>query len=363
MGAMNASESHARPALFHPGSFWFWTIASAGVAGITALAMLASGGGAPSADEGPNVVITIQGPNASPEAPPEAAHSASKPVEPPQATDITNALVAANGTIVIEPALLAPSADGAVPVIAPDGRKAMHVYAARFDAADTRPRVAIVLSGLGLSDQTTQLAIDKMPPGSTLSFSPYGQNLQNWVAAARAKGHEVLLELPMEPFNFPDDDPGTHTLLAGSADNQTKLNWLLARFSGYAGVVNAQGGKLLASPNELRPILGQVSQRGLFLVETGLSQRSSAPIVAKETKAPYARANVQIDAIPGPDEMDAALDQLTTAAIERRAAIGSAAAAPGVIERVAAWSATLEARGVAFAPVTAALPLANSAGP
>jgi uncharacterized protein len=315
-------------------------------------------------DDGPSVVINLQDPVAPPPAqPPPPGHSTPNGEVPPQAMDITNALVAANGTVVIEPALLAPSADGAVPVVAPDGRKAMHVYAARFDPADTRPRAAIILSGLGLSDQTTQLAIDRMPPGSTLSFSPYGENLQNWVAAARAKGHEVLLELPMEPFNFPDDDPGTHTLMTGAPDTSAKLNWLLARFSGYAGVVNAQGGKLLASDADLRPVMSQIAQRGLYLAEVGLSQRSLAASVAKETQTPYAAAAFQIDKIPGPDEMDAVLNNLATAALERRAVIGAAAAAPGVIDRIATWSATLEQRGVAFAPVSAVLPFAVKTGP
>ena len=359
---MAARDSRPTLSFIQPASFRFWAIASAAVAVLAALGVLLTpSGGSPGAqqDDGPNVVINLHEPSTAP----PAGHGQGAHTEPgqtpPQAVDITNALIATDGTVVIEPALLASSPDGPVPVVAPDGRKAMHVYAARFDSSDTRPRAAVIVTGLGISDQVTQMAIDRLPRGSTLAFSPYGQNLQNWIAAARAKGHEVLLELPMEPFNFPDDDPGTHTLMAGSQDNQTKLNWLLSRFSGYAGVVNMQGGKLLASPADLQPILSQIAQRGLYMSEIGLSQRSQAPVVAKQTLAPYARATVQIDKVPGPDEIDAALEALANEAVERRAAIGSAAAAPGVIERVATWAAKLEDRGVAFAPASAALPFAN----
>lgn len=357
---MSARDSQTPPAFGQPATFRFWAVASAAVGGLAILGLAIPRGGAPaqSPDDGPNVVINLQDKAANPAPlPPDHGHADPAP-EPPQAVDVTNALIATDGTVVIEPALLAPSKDGPLPVIASDGRKAMHVYAARFDPSDTRPRAAIVLTGLGMSDQVTQLAIDRMPRGSTLSFSPYGQNLQNWIAAARAKGHEVLLELPMEPFNFPDDDPGTHTLMTGSRDNNGKLSWLLTRFSGYAGVVNAQGGKLLASPPDLQPILSQIAQRGLYMTEIGLSQRSQAPIVAKQTQTPYARASVQIDKVPGPDEMDAALDNLTNVAIEGRAAIGSASATPGIVDRIANWAAKLDDRGVAFAPVSAALPYA-----
>lgn len=363
---MPARDSHDRPRFFRPESFRFWAIASATVAGAGALGLLLPSGGASSGEDydGPRVVLNLQDPPAAPAQPGhDAASTMPGPTEPPQAIDVTSALVATDGTVVIEPALLSASPDGPVPVVAPDGRKSMHVYAARFDPADPRPRVAIIVTGLGLSDQVTQLAIDRLPPGSTLSFSPYGQNLQNWIAAARARGHEILLELPMEPFNFPDDDPGPQTLMAGGADNQAKLTWLLSRFSGYAGVVNTQGGKLLASPSDLRPIFSQIAQRGLYVAEVGLSQRSLAPTVAKETQAPYARASIQIDKIPGPDEIDAALDALSGAALNRRAAIGTAAATPGAIERIAAWAGKQEDRGIAYAPVSAALPLASSATP
>jgi hypothetical protein len=360
---MSARDSQLEPPAFHPANFKFWAVASAVAAGLGAVGLMmpsAVTAAAPQ-DDGPTVIINLQDPP--PKPPHGSAPHADPHPEPPQAVDVTNALIATDGTVVIEPALLSASADGPVPVIAPDGRKAMHVYAARFDMADTRPRAAIIVTGLGLSDQVTQMAIDRLPPGTALAFSPYGQNLQNWIAAARAKGHEILLELPMEPFNYPDDDPGTHTLLNGSQGNATKLNWLLARFSGYAGVVNLQGGKFLASPPDLQPILSQIAQRGLFMAEVGGSQRSQAAMTAKQTQTPYVKAIVQIDKIPGGDEIDAALDQLSNAAVEGNAAVGAAMAAPGVIDRIAAWAGRLEDRGVTFAPVTATLPIAAKSAP
>lgn len=361
---MPAPDSHVPSRFLDPATFRFWAIASAGVAVVAAFGILLPGGsGGETPEDSGGVLINLQDPaTAHPDTPPAVAHS--EPVQnPPQSVDVTNALVAADGTVVIEPSLLAPGPDGPLPVIAPDGRKSMHVYAARFDPADTRPRVAVIVTGLGLSAQVTQQAIDKLPPGSSLAFSPYGQDLQNLIATARAKGHEVLLELPMEPFDFPNDDPGTHTLIAGAADNQAKLDWLLGRFSGYAGVVNSQGGKFLASPGDLRPILGQVAQRGLFFAETGFSQRSVAVGLAKETQAPYIKASVHIDKVPGAEDIDAALEQLTVAALERRGAVGATAASPGVIDKISTWAAKLDDRGVAFAPVSAVLPLTASATP
>ena len=42
----------------------------------------------------------------------------------------------------------------------------------------------------------------------TLAFSPYADDLPRSVAKARAAGHEILLQVPLEPYGYPDVDPG-----------------------------------------------------------------------------------------------------------------------------------------------------------
>lgn len=316
---------------------------------------------------GPAIVINLQDPKgqapARPDGEPRSEPHGDQTIPPPQAADVTNALIAADGTVVVEPALIEQTAGGPLPKIAADGRKPMDVYAARFDASDPRPRVSIIVTGLGISDMVTQQAIDQLPPGTTLSFSPYGQNLQNWTAAARAKGHEVVLEVAMEPFDYPENDPGPQALMTGAAgaDNSARLAWHLSRFSGYAGIVNIQGGKLMASAAELKPVLAQLAQRGLYMADIGMSQRSVALEVAKEFSSAFARAQVQIDKTPSGDGIDGALETIANLALERRVAIGVTLAAPGTIDRIAKWAQTLDSKGVAYAPLSAAIPMAGSA--
>ena len=57
------------------------------------------------------------------------------------------------------------------------------------------------------------------------------------VARARGEGHEVLLQVPMEPFDYPDNDPGPQTLLTSldAGQNIDRLHWLMSRFQGYVG--------------------------------------------------------------------------------------------------------------------------------
>ncbi len=116
--------------------------------------------------------------------------------------------------------LTAPGPGGTLlPIIGADGKNPYQAYARPF-TSNGKPKVALVIGGLGLNAKATRQAIEQLPPEVTLSFVPYADGLQGWIDLARANGHEVLLEAPMEPKDYPDNDPGPYTLMtaATSAD-------------------------------------------------------------------------------------------------------------------------------------------------
>ncbi|MEO6338409.1 MAG: divergent polysaccharide deacetylase family protein, partial [Caulobacteraceae bacterium] len=142
--------------------------------------------------------------------------------------------------------LTAPGPGGLLPIIGPDGKTPFQAYARPF-RDNGKPKVALVVGGLGLNAATTRAAVDRLPPEVTLSFVPYADGLQGWIDLARANGHEVLLETPMEPVDYPQNDPGPYTLMAGDPAPTTikRLEWLLSRASGYVGLTNYLGGRLV----------------------------------------------------------------------------------------------------------------------
>jgi len=131
--------------------------------------------------------------------------------------------------------------------------------------------------------EATRTALDSLPAGVTLGFAPYADDVGQWAAQARGKGHEVLLEIPMEPYDFPDSDPGPHTLRAGQEeeDNTQRLTWALTRFTGYAGVTNLLGQRFLSDSEALSPTLTYLSRRGLYFFDNGAASQSVAPMVRK----------------------------------------------------------------------------------
>ncbi len=263
-----------------------------------------------------------------------------------------------------DPRLFERSRFGLLPKTGPDGATPAQVYARPLGPApETKPagRIALVVGGLGISRNGTAEAVAKLPGPVSLGFAPYGPELERAVQNARSDGHEVFLQVPMEPFDYPDNDPGPHTLLTGpkAADNPDRLHWLLGRFSGYVGIVNFLGGRFTADEAALSPILREIAGRGLMVIDDGSSPRSLLATAAHRAQIPALKVDRVVDAVSRADAIDQELQRLEGLARERGIAVGAATALPLSLERIARWIATLEARGIVLVPVSAARGLRN----
>jgi polysaccharide deacetylase 2 family uncharacterized protein YibQ len=259
----------------------------------------------------------------------------------------------AGTALVADPALIENTPLGPLPRIADDGRKPMTAYAASTAAG--KFRIAIVVSGLGISAQATTAALASLPPGVTLGFAPYADDVQHWVSQARQFGHEAILEVPMEPFDFPDSDPGPNTLRTGVDENSNlqRLTWALTRITGYAGVTNLLGQRFLSDSDALSPAMTFLARRGLYFYDNGASQQSTAPQVALATATPFGQSNESLDSIQTALEIDRHLSALEDEARANGSAIGSGFLYPVTIDRIAAWSKGLQGRGFVLVPVSA----------
>jgi hypothetical protein len=258
----------------------------------------------------------------------------------------------------IDQRLLEKTRYGMIPVMA-EGLKPFTVYAADADRAKAAkmPTVSIVIGGLGVGAAKTTEAIMKLPPAVTLAFTPYGSDPGKLAERARAQRHEILLQIPMEPYDYPDNDPGPQTLLAtlGPEENLDRLYWHLGRLQGYAGIANFMGARFVATDAAMGPIIREASKRGLSYFDDGSAPRSVAAALAGGQAMPFAKGDLAIDAVPTSAEIDRALAKLETIAKERGFAVGTASALPISIERIGAWIKTLDAHGVMLVPLTTAM--------
>jgi uncharacterized protein len=251
--------------------------------------------------------------------------------------------------------LVESSPQGAIPIVGPDGARAADVYARPLKGAPAGPRVAIMVGGLGVSAIATGEALAKLPAAVTLGFIPYGQDLPRLVTRARGEGREIVLQVPMEPFDYPDNDAGPQTLLTSLSPEQNldRLHWAMSRFAGYIGIANYMGARFTAAEPALGPVMRDAGKRGLIYIDDGTSARSVTSQIAGGANMPFAKANIVLDAVPTPIEIDNALARLESIARERGVAIGVASALPASIERIAHWAKAAAGRGIVLVPVSA----------
>jgi uncharacterized protein len=276
--------------------------------------------------------------------------------EGPVADPVTRPIYAGKA-LLADPALIENTIRGPLPRIADDGRKPMAVYAAPAPAA-AKFKIAIVVGGLGRSATATKAALDSLPAGVTLGFAPYADDVGQWVAQARERGHEVLLQIPMEPLDFPESDPGPHTLRVGQEEdaNIQRLSWAMSRFTGYAGVTNLLGQRFLSSSEALSPVLTYINRRGLYFFDNGAASQSVVPVVAGQVGIPALQSGPALDNIQTASEIDRRLSELETQARANGSAVGAAFLYPVSIARIAAWARGLQSRGFVLVPVSAIVP-------
>lgn len=244
--------------------------------------------------------------------------------------------------------LYAPGPGGPLPIIATDGRTPFDGYKRPF-VSNGRPRVALIIGGLGLNARATRQAIETLPPEITLSFAPYAEGLQGWIDEARAHGHEVLLETPMEPLDYPDNDPGPYTLMADGSPPEVvkKLEWVLSRATGYYGLTNYLGSRFLASPAAYQAFAGAAAGRGLGFIDDGSGARLTGGGL------PRASAERVIDDQLSQGAIDQQLLALESGAMQRGQALGAGFAYPVTLDKVAKWAASVSNRGFQLAPASA----------
>ncbi|HEV7418009.1 MAG TPA: divergent polysaccharide deacetylase family protein, partial [Tianweitania sediminis] len=250
--------------------------------------------------------------------------------------------------------LIEESPDGPLPKRAENGRRPFDAYARPWSGA-RGAKIALVIGGLGVSQTGTQDAIAKLPPEVTLAFASGGNSLSRWMQAARQAGHELVLQVPLEPFDYPTVDPGRGTLTvdATASENIANLHSVLGRMTNYVGLVNYMGARFVADADALKPLMAELGTRGLMYLDDGTSARSETEAVSQAHGVPFAAADTQIDGTRERGEILKKLDELERTARAQGQAVGIGSAFDTTVDAVASWVAEAKKRGIEIVPISA----------
>jgi polysaccharide deacetylase 2 family uncharacterized protein YibQ len=223
-----------------------------------------------------------------------------------------------------------------------------------FADLNSRPLVAIVIDDVGVDRPRSKRAWE-LPGPLTMSFLPYAKDLREQARAARARGHELMLHLPMEPNGR--NDPGPNALLVSLTDSELRQRTVAAldSFDGYAGVNNHMGSRFTAFRPGMETVLRQFKARGLMFLDSRTTAQSVGDQVAQEIGLPGIARHVFLDDDESLDSVRRKLAE--TEAVARRQGFVVAIGHPHetTLQVLGEWLPGLQAKGFALAPATAVL--------
>jgi uncharacterized protein len=273
------------------------------------------------------------------------------------ATDLEDSILPPPTFVVIQedPDLIELGSGGLLPKRSADGKVAWQTYAHREVTDETRPRIAIIITDMGLNKQLTTSAIKKLPAAVAFAFSPYAVALNDWRSLARSTGHEVLMLVPMEPLNYPQNDPGSLSLITtkDSLENIDTLHKVMSSMVGYVGMMNQMGSKFMTLQPNLRPILTEMNIRGLMFVDGRTTPFSKGAKIAQGIGLPRSYIDTHIDRIPSEEEIMIQLQDLENRAKTLGVAVGLAHNYPLSITLLQKWIDGLSDQGFQLVPITA----------
>jgi len=222
-----------------------------------------------------------------------------------------------------------------------------------FAIPQGKPVIAVVLDDVGVARNHAELAID-LPGVITLSFMTYADGVADMAARARAKGHELMLHVPMEPLGH-EIDAGPQVLTVGASEDEllNRLDWGLDRFPGYIGINNHMGSRFTQDERGMRIVLAELKRRNLLFLDSRTIGNTVGDKLAARMGVAHVIRDVFLD-----NEMDEAavikqLMQAERVAASKGQAIAIGHPHPATIAAIRAWMPKAQARGFVIVPLSA----------
>jgi uncharacterized protein len=306
----------------------------------------------------------LAAPAANPEPPPEPVPEKFDPLIPvpmPRpgglADDGFDPEMADDGpAVAARPAMIPPPQLAALPLPAPvpdpGGKPAWVRYAVPSPAVGNRPMIAVVIDDLGV-DRKRSERVTTLPAPLTLAWMTYADNLRPITQAARQRGHELMVHVPMQPQSE-SYDPGPDVLEVGlpTEEVRRRLRWGLSRFDGFVGINNHMGSRFTADRAGMNVVMDEIRARGLLFLDSVTTQKSVAPDLARQYGVPFAARHVFLDNEMTVSAVRGQLAKTEAYARKYGAAIAIGHPHDGTIEALAGWLPGLEAKGFVLVPVT-----------
>ena len=214
-------------------------------------------------------------------------------------------------------------------------------------------KVAIIIDDLGYNNHKADelLNID-----AKLSFSvfPLAPNSKSIAEKANAMGKDVMLHLPMEPYKYPEKNPGNGSLLLRMSDEELEeiLDRDIESVPFIKGINNHMGSRFTEDPKKMMVVLKKLDKEGLFFLDSLTSSDSVGYKLAKEVGLDTAARDIFLDNEKDIEYISSQVDKLIKISKKRGYAIGIGHPYPSTIEALKLLIPELKTKGIEVVPIS-----------
>ena len=254
---------------------------------------------------------------------------------------------------VVHEAAIARALSRVAPPRAVEPPPAWQRYAVPVAPSDGRPRIAIVIDDLGLSAARSR-RVAALPAPLTLAILPYGRAAVAMAREFRARGHEVLVHLPMQPGRA-SADPGPQALTVDLDDAELarRIAWNLDRFGGYVGANNHMGSRFTRDPAGMLTVIAELKRRGLLFLDSRTTPATVGALVAERLGVPGLERDFFLDSEGPTSDVAAVLRQVEQRARRTGRAIAIGHPFPVTLQALRLWLPAARAAGFQIVPISA----------
>jgi polysaccharide deacetylase 2 family uncharacterized protein YibQ len=214
-------------------------------------------------------------------------------------------------------------------------------------------KVAIVIDDLGHS---LDIAEKLMRLDAPIAFSILpGRRYSKLIASqANKSNHEVMLHLPMEPKNYPGENPGLGALISkmNSDELENQLIKNLDAIPFITGTNNHMGSKLTENDEIMQLVMSKIKKRNLFFLDSRTSPNTVAYKIAREYGIKAAKRNIFLDNEDDLDLISQQIIKLGDAAIKKGSAIGIGHPGKNTLIALQNTLPKLKERGIKIVPIS-----------
>lgn len=233
-------------------------------------------------------------------------------------------------------------------------------YALKFKHEITQPVIAIVIDDAGMSENRLKKLLRANVSPLTISFLPYAKNLNSQVSLARTSGNEIMLHLPMEPFdNKKNPGPMALTTEISNTELADRVQWNLSRFKGYVGINNHMGSKFTSDKYSIIKFMKIYKDTGLIFLDSKTSRTSIAADISRKMGIPTLERDVFLDNVYSHSEILQQLSKVEKIAHKKGFAIAIGHLQDSTIEALEKWFPVAQSKGFTLVPLSSILIIKN----